>query len=172
MSKIKKSKVGTHTAATKKTQVSVVDNTSKPLTPEELTFVAQVITGFLETDVSRFIAHYDFDGEPYFYVDKLKEICVGNDRVLTIDLLSCDLKYELEDCFMLARNVPEYIRTGSPSPQVAEVLVTWFNKFYVPRVTKLLGIISKLQADTDTWEWLQNEARRVRTTAYGEPFDR
>ena len=160
MAKAKKSSKGgiQRDAVTKKAQVANVEDTQVYLTPAELTHVANFIIGFSEIRVP----FPGSDGEPYFRIDNVKPVCAGKYTADTVNRLT--LEPNVGCPLVSASHVMEYIREGSPTPQVAEVLVKWFDEFYLPRIKRLPDIYKKLCSDTKTWRWLILETDRVGMT--------
>ena len=141
-----------------KAQVAKVDDRQEYLTPAGLTFCANFINRFAEVYVAS-----NNGGEPYFCLSDVEVVCTGNNMAETRDLLTLPSE-NLGGFVLSATEVSEHIRKGSPSPQVAEALVGWFEAYYMPRIRRLPDIYRKLLSDKKTWQWLTKEADRIGTT--------
>ena len=150
-------------AATKKMQVGMVDDTSRPLTTTDLNFVTLFINGFSEINVE-----FANDGEPIFAVGKVDQLCLDYAKGGTMNFMtlpSPDFEIAPSMTFMRATHIPKHVREWSPSQRVAEYLIRWFNEFYLPRIKRLPNIYRRLQSEAGTWEWLEKEAERVGLSA-------
>ena len=152
MKKVKKSNKNMQANATTRKAGNKVAGTQKHLTPAELTFVAKFIADFSEIYVTS-----EKGEEPRFSSSEVEMVCSGEHKTWTRDLLI--LPVENLGCFVLsAKEVQEHIRKGSPSLLVGEVLVSWFNEYYLPRIKRLPNIYSKLLSNKKTWKWLEKAA--------------
>ena len=130
-----------------KAQVAKVNDTQKPPTPAELNYAANVISRFSEIHVDV----YDDEVSHYFCLDNVISACTGKGTIDKPVILTSASSIS-------ASEIPIYIEEISPTPQVAEVLVNWFEVFYLPRIKKLPSIYAELVSDEQTWGWLANEA--------------
>ena len=120
------------------------------LAPDELNYAARVIAGFTVMPVT-WITNGSTE-EPHFPAGDIEELC--SDKVTDSD-----------GCITSEEDVPEYIREGSLSPKVAEVLVSWFHTFYLPKLKSIPHILREMQSKRGVWEWLVSEAEHFGTTA-------
>ena len=154
-----KNSSGTKAAATKKADCTIADRRTH-LTSAEQTHAAKVIIGLSEI----YVGFSDYEEKPYFDIGSAKRACMCNGAVGASDMLTLPLPKNNIIVATVA-NVLEYIRAGSPTPQVGEVLVDWFDEFYLPRIKRLPSIYRRLQSETKVWRWITTEAKRVGTTA-------